>query len=136
MRSRLSRKARETACSRAFGVLASAGIPVAAFSAKISRFVILEGGMCCVNRPTVLLCLEVPLLALPTASAGVAVGKTDFTVKAVPSAEAAKASPLPAGARFGSLTDQEREAVRDLVQTMRKRFQNRVWIERAHDHFA
>ena len=57
--------------------------------------------MCDVNRPTVLLCLEVPLLALPGASvavAAVAAGKTYFTVKTVPSAEAGKKSPLPAGA--------------------------------------
>jgi hypothetical protein len=51
----------------------------------------------------------------------VAAGKTYFAVKAVPSAEAGKTSPLPAGA-LGSaaLTDHEREAGRDLVRTMRK----------------
>ena len=66
MRSKLSRKARETACSTALGVFASVGIPVpAAISTKIGRFVILEARIPGVNRLTVLLCLEVPLSAAP-----------------------------------------------------------------------
>jgi hypothetical protein len=60
MRSRLSRKARETACSTALGALDSCGGPVfGIFSPEISRFVILEGGTPGVNRLTVPLCPEV-----------------------------------------------------------------------------
>jgi hypothetical protein len=70
MRSKLSRKARETACSMALGVFASVGIPVpAAISTKIGRFVILKARMHGVNRRTVLLCLEVPLSAPLTSGA-------------------------------------------------------------------
>src|ERR1035438_2305166 len=70
MRSKLSRKARETACSTAFGVLDSDDIPfLRAIAPKISRFVILEGRMRPVNRLTVLLCLEVPLLSPSTRAA-------------------------------------------------------------------
>jgi hypothetical protein len=75
MRSKLSRKARETACSTAFGVLDSGGIPVfRAVSPKISRFVILEGRLRNVNRLTVPVCPEVPLPARGWTGGGERVG--------------------------------------------------------------
>lgn len=71
MRSRLSRKARDTACSTALGGLVSGDMPVfGVFLPEISRFVILEGKVLGVNRLAVLLCPEVtfpqPRLAPPS----------------------------------------------------------------------
>jgi hypothetical protein len=74
-----------------------------------------------VNRPAVLLCLEVPLLALPTASVAVCggCGREDL-LQSRSVRGGRKTSPLPARRSIRQPTDHEREAVRELVQTMRK----------------
>jgi hypothetical protein len=60
MRSKLSRKARETACSTALGALGSCGGPVfGMFLPEISRFVILGARMPGVNHLGVPVCLIV-----------------------------------------------------------------------------
>jgi hypothetical protein len=68
MRSRLSRRARETNCSMADGVFESGDIRLAgcsgAFRPKLPRFVILEAMPCPVNRLGVLLFVEVPHSAM------------------------------------------------------------------------
>src|SRR5258707_9749127 len=60
MRSRFSRKARETAWSTALAELGSWGMR--RLAGKLARFVILEGTRLGVNRRGVALCLEVPRL--------------------------------------------------------------------------
>src|SRR5712691_12289453 len=60
MRSRFSRKARETAWSTALAELGSWGMR--RFAGKLARFVILEGTRLGVNRRGVALCLQVPHL--------------------------------------------------------------------------